>query len=195
MIRVLVVRGSPFKGGNSDRLADEFLKGAEGVISLEGDFRACDMNVGFCRSCRICEREGECVLEDEGRKFYKSCSEVDVLVVATPLHFGGLPSRLVALVERAQVEWARNRRDENLLLSRKHRADGALRRGYIIVAGGEKREAVGRPAIIILRNWFATLGFTPTAILYAAGYNSHNEVAKDTQVLHKAFLLGKSLCG
>jgi len=190
---IVVVRGSPYRSGNSDRLADEFLKGCGKKVSVMSDFRTSEMNISFCHSCRICEKTGICVIEDDARRFYKTVVQTDVLLVATSIHFGGLPSKLVTLVERAQVEWAKT----NLLNNppQKLTKYGALRRAYIILTGGSKRKTVGQPAIAILRNWIITLGFIPTAILYAAGYDSHDAVASDPKILKKTHLLGESLTG
>lgn len=190
-MKLVILRGSPYRDGNSDILADEFLKGCDEGVSVLRDVALSDISVESCRSCRVCEREGECVIGDDATVFYGTLWEVDVLVVASCIHFGGLPSKMVALLERAQPCWVRWRLF-NTPPSRLTEA-GGLRRGYILLTGGSGRRSVGCPAITILRNWFITLGFTPTALLYASGYDSHGEVSSDGRLLRKAFLLGQSL--
>jgi len=187
-MRLLVLRGSPYRGGNSDTLADEFIEGA--AFKRIIDVAVSDMNISPCLSCRVCEKKGHCVIDDDAVGFYERLKSADVLVVATCIHFGGLPSRFVSLVERAQPLWAAT---HIFKTPPDEASDGSLRRGYILLTGGSKKRIVGRPAIAILRNWLATLGFTPTALLYASGYDAHNQIAGDERVLKKARLLGQSL--
>ena len=187
-MRLLILRGSPYRGGNSDTLADEFIEGA--ALKQVIDVAVSDMNISHCLSCRVCEREKRCVIDDDAIGFYKTVESVDVLVVATCIHFGGLPSRFMSLVERAQPLWAAT---YIFKTPPKKVSNGGLRKGYILLTGGSKKRAVGRPAITILRNWLATLGFTPTALLYASGYDAHTQTAEDERLLEKARLLGQSL--
>lgn len=187
-MKLLVLRGSPYRSGNSDTLADEFIKGASHRQVL--DAVVSEMNISHCRSCRVCEREKRCVIDDDAVGFYETLESVDILVVATCIHFGGLPSPLMALIERAQPLWAA---EHIFKTKRKRLSNDGLRRGYIIITGGAKNRLVGRPAVTILRNWLTTLGFTPTAILYASGYDAHTQAAEDDRLLEKAYLLGQSL--
>ena len=51
MKKVLILSGSPRKGGNSDTLCDEFMKGAiEAGNEVEKIFVA-GKNIGYCKAC------------------------------------------------------------------------------------------------------------------------------------------------
>jgi multimeric flavodoxin WrbA len=110
MTHVLGVFGSPRRGGNTDRLLEEFLSGAaEGgarctrVIAAEADIKP-------CTGCQHCEIERRCVIEDGMQRVYALIEDADVVVLASPIYFYGLTAQAKALVDRCQVFWARKHR-------------------------------------------------------------------------------------
>ena len=65
MKKVLILSGSPRKGGNSDTLCDEFMKGAlEAGNEVEKVFVA-GKNIGYCKGCYACKDTGVCVIQDD----------------------------------------------------------------------------------------------------------------------------------
>ena len=65
MKKVLILSGSPRKGGNSDTLCDEFMKGAiESGNEVEKIFVA-GKNIGYCKACYACKDSGVCVIKDD----------------------------------------------------------------------------------------------------------------------------------
>ena len=65
--KVLILSGSPRKGGNSDILCEQFQKGAEeaGNVVEKVDLRS--LKIGCCRACYGCRGKGVCATPD-GRK-------------------------------------------------------------------------------------------------------------------------------
>lgn len=47
--KVLILSGSPRKGGNSDLLCDEFMKGAEQSGNTVEKIRVAEKNIGCCK--------------------------------------------------------------------------------------------------------------------------------------------------
>jgi multimeric flavodoxin WrbA len=54
-MRMVVLHGSPRRGGNSDTLAEHFVKGVSETGDVEVlDFILNDMNIGPCQGCESC---------------------------------------------------------------------------------------------------------------------------------------------
>ncbi|MDR3258651.1 MAG: flavodoxin family protein [Fusobacteriaceae bacterium] len=92
---ILVLTGSPRKGGNSDKLADSFIKGAiaagHSVHKIETAFK----NIHPCIGCNVCIREGtKCVIHDDFDEIASILESADVIVFASPLYWGGVSGQL-----------------------------------------------------------------------------------------------------
>jgi hypothetical protein len=89
---ILVLTGSPRRGGNSDHLADAFIRGAESAGHKAGKFEAAFKDIHGCRGCsrgcNMCWSSGTdpCVVKDD---FYQlvplieSCETADLSVPYT----------------------------------------------------------------------------------------------------------------
>ena len=101
MSRIVVLAGSPRKNGNTDRLVEAFVKGAEGhheveVVSVH------DFKVAPCIGCNTCFlREGNRCAQDDGMtQIYGKLMEADTVVIASPVYFYGISAQLKAVVDR-----------------------------------------------------------------------------------------------
>lgn len=63
--KVLILSGSPRKGGNSDILCDEFMKGAEESGNTVEKIRVAEKKIGYCRGCYACKGTGICAIKDD----------------------------------------------------------------------------------------------------------------------------------
>ena len=100
MKNVLVISSSPRRGGNSDALADEFLKGAlKSGKAAEKIFLA-DKKIAYCTGCGACGSTGTCVINDDMRKILDKMIEADVIVLATPVYFYSMCAQLKTLIDR-----------------------------------------------------------------------------------------------
>lgn len=106
MKKVLILSGSPRKGGNSDLLCDEFMKGA-----LESGNRVTKINVAQkkvapCRACYYCrEHGGECVLKDDMAEILQQMIDADVIALASPVYFYSIDAQLKAVIDRTVARW------------------------------------------------------------------------------------------
>ena len=66
MKNVLIISGSPRKKGNSQRLCEEFKKGAEDKGNSVELIRLAEKKIGFCKACDVCmKNNGTCVQQDD----------------------------------------------------------------------------------------------------------------------------------
>ena len=99
--KILVLKGSPRKNGNSDMMADAWIKGAETNGHQVKVIRTADCNLSGCRACNGCWNSGgNCVIKDDMTEIEKALEEANVLVVASPLYWSMVPSELKAVFDR-----------------------------------------------------------------------------------------------
>ena len=100
-MNILILSGSPRKGGNTDLLVEAFAKGASQkhhveVVSVH------DYKVNPCMGCNACfkNKANVCVQNDDMSLIYEKMSRADMLVIASPVYFYGLSAQLKAVIDR-----------------------------------------------------------------------------------------------
>ena len=98
---VLVLTGSPRKNGNSDMLADAFIKGASSKGHEAIKFKTAEKVVKGCRACNLCWSAGEaCVFEDGFRELAPLLARADVLAICSPVYWFGYTAQIKAAIDK-----------------------------------------------------------------------------------------------
>ncbi len=129
-MKVVAVSGSPRKKGNSERLLDAFLEGAERAGAEIKIARVADMSIAPCRDCGECERIGRCVAPDDHPPIADEILHADVFVLSAPVYFSGFPGMTKNFIDRFQGLWARR-----YLLGQ---VSPVGPRGYLLSVGGAR---------------------------------------------------------
>ena len=99
-MKILVITGSPRKDGNSNTLADSFIKGAQeaghSVVRFDSAFK----NVHPCIACNKCGMNGECVFKDDFEFIRDNIVDADAVVFATPMYYFGISAQIKAVIDR-----------------------------------------------------------------------------------------------
>ena len=98
--KVLIISGSPRKGGNSETLCDRFALGAVESGNEVEKISLAGKEIGFCTGCYACEN-GECFQKDDAPAIIEKMLYSDVLVLATPVYFYSMSAQLKALIDRS----------------------------------------------------------------------------------------------
>ena len=100
-MNILILSGSPRKGGNTDLLVEAFVKGAlqkhhVEVVSVR------DYKVSPCMGCNVCfvSKDNTCAQKDDMTIIYEKMAHADMLVIASPVYFYGLSAQLKAVIDR-----------------------------------------------------------------------------------------------
>ena len=100
-MNILILSGSPRKGGNTELLVEAFVKGASQkhhveVVSVH------DYKVNPCMGCNACFKNEAhaCAQKDDMTIIYEKMANVDMLVIASPVYFYGLSAQLKAVIDR-----------------------------------------------------------------------------------------------
>ena len=123
MKNILVLTGSPRNGGNSDLLADAFIKGVEKKGYKVIKFKTASKKIGGCKACQMCwSNKGACVFNDDFDELQSLIEITDVLVIVTPLYWFSMSAQLKNAIDRLYAYTVDNSKKklkvkESLLLS------------------------------------------------------------------------------
>lgn len=99
--KVLVIGASPRKNGNSNRLAEEFARGAVDAGNETEVIYLYDKQIGFCRGCLVCQNTQKCVIQDDAALIAEKMKEAEVIAFATPIYFYEMNGQLKTLLDRS----------------------------------------------------------------------------------------------
>lgn len=187
-LKVLGIYGSPRRGGNTDILLDEALKGAAGEgVRVEG-IHLCDLQITPCRGCLACYHDGSCVLDDDMQGIYPRLLEADIIILASPIFFYGITGWAKAMVDRCQALWARKYvlHDPSLKTEKK-------RVGFFISVGGTKGQRMFEGSVLTVRYFFDAFNTAYSGDLLFRGVDASGDIRKNPDALPQAFAAGRKL--
>ena len=106
--KILILSASPRRGGNSDLLCDQFLKGAKEVGHRVEKVFLGSRKIGYCIGCYYCQsHKDQCVIKDDMSEILDKIQAADVLVLASPVYFYSINAQLKAVIDRCVCRWER----------------------------------------------------------------------------------------
>ena len=105
---ILILSGSPRRGGNSDMLCDEFMRGAlEAGNSVEKIFVR-SKKIAYCNACYYCKtHEGVCAIKDDMAEVLEKIHWADAIVLASPVYFYSIDAQMKAVIDRCVAQWTK----------------------------------------------------------------------------------------
>ncbi len=176
-MKILVITGSPRKNGNSNTLADNFIKGAEESGHSVVRFDAALKNVHSCIACNKCGMSAECVFKDDFELVKANITDADCVVFATPMYYFGISSQLKAVIDRFYGI------NEQIHVSKK---------AVLLMAYADPSEAESQPIIGHYEALLRYLGWTDAGKVIAPGVWTAGDV-NHTAYVEKAYELGKNI--
>ncbi len=190
-MRILAILGSPRRGGNSDTLALEFLRGATSKGTKPKIIIPTDLGISPCDGANQCFADGRCVIRDGMNEIYEDVLSSNYLVIATPVYFMGPPGSLKSFIDRFQAVWARSailkRFDPD---SRNHRANHKT--FAIFVGATEDKPNYYRPAVSIIKAFSNVIGFTYSGEIIATGLDKPDDASMRDDLLNQVFSAGQA---
>ena len=107
MKNILILSGSPRKGGNSDTLCDEFAKGAADAGNSVDKVFVRDKKIGFCTACYTCRDTGSCAIKDDMTEILEKMHWADVIVMASPVYFYSINAQMKTVIDRSLAQWTK----------------------------------------------------------------------------------------
>lgn len=174
---VLILSGSPRRGGNSDLLCDEFGRGAAEAGNAVEKISVRDKRIGFCRACYGCRETGKCVIKDDMAEVLEKMHWADVIVMASPVYFYSIDAQMKALIDRTLPQWTRLDNKEF----------------YYILTAAEDTDTVMDCALECFRGFAVCLnGAREMGVLYGKGVYEAGAV-KNTDYMRQAYEMGKGV--
>ena len=188
-VKVLGLFGSPRRGGNTELLLEEALKGAEKEGAEVERIYLSDLTITPCKECHGCDNTGNCVILDDMEKIYPKLLEADVVILASPIFFYGVTAWAKALIDRSQALWSR----KYLLKDASLGKEGKKRKGLFISVGATKGQKVFEGAILTVKYFFDVLNAEPVGELLFKGVEAKGDIWKHPEAPHQAFEAGRRL--
>lgn len=175
---VLIISGSPRKGGNSDLLCDEFMKGAiDGGNEAEKIFLR-DKKVAPCNACYYCTQSGgQCAIKDDMAEILDKMQAADVIVMSSPVYFYSIDAQMKALIDRCVARWT-NIPDKEF---------------YYIMTAAENSSTVMDCTLECFRGFAVCLdNAVEKGVIYGKGVYEKGEIV-NTPVMKEAYEMGKGV--
>jgi multimeric flavodoxin WrbA len=188
-MKVLGLFGSPRRGGNTELLLEEALKGAKSEGAEVDRIYLPDYTITPCKECHGCDQTGSCVILDDMQKIYPKLLEADVIILASPIFFYGVTAWAKALIDRSQALWAR----KYLLKDPSLGKEGKKRKGFLISVGATKGQKVFEGAVLTSKYFFDVLNAEYVGELLFKGVEAKGDILKRREALHQAFEAGRRL--
>jgi len=179
---ILMLTASPRKNGNSDKLADSWMKGARQAGHRVNKFETAFMKIGGCTACNTCwSTDTACTVKDDFNKLEPYLENCEVLVLASPLYWFSFPAQLKGVIDRLYA----------------YGGEGGLRpltiRQSVLLLCGEDTDAeTYRGAIEMYRNIGRFLEWEDRGVLQAGGLSGKNDI-DGTWALARAEEMGRDI--
>ncbi len=187
-MKVLGIAGSPRRGGNTDLLLAEVMKGAASCGAEVKTIILNDLKITPCQHCDACLKAGRCRIDDDMQMIYRELKEADRVVIASPIQFMGPTAQMKLMIDRCQALWARK-----YVLKIPPLGTNQERKGLFISVGALKIANLFEPALTIVKSLFKVLDITYAGELVFPGMDKKGAIAKHPEALKQAFLAGQKL--
>lgn len=174
--KVLILSGSPRKGGNSDLLCDEFMRGAQESGNDAEKIFVRSRKIAPCNACYYCsDNEGKCAVKDDMAEILDKMQQADVIVMSSPVYFYSIDAQMKAVIDRAVARWT-NIPDKEF---------------YYIMTAAEDSDTVMDCTLECFRGFAACLDNAgEKGVIYGKGVYEAGEV-KGKPVMQEAYEMGK----
>ena len=179
MKKVLILSGSPRKGGNSDILCDEFAKGALENGNQVEKIRVTEKKIAPCTGCYFCRNHGgRCALNDDRGDILQKIIDCDVLVLSSPVYFYSMCAQLKAVIDRTVARWT----------------EIANKDLYYIMTAAEEDEDTMDGTLACMHGFAMCIdGYDEKGILYGKGVAEKGEVVNRPELMQIAYEMGLSV--
>ncbi len=101
MKKILVITGSARTNGNSDLMAEAFIKGASGAGHDIMKVNVGKKGIKGCIACNTCFSKGKaCSFDDDFNELAPLLEKADAIVIVTPLYWFSFPSQIKATIDK-----------------------------------------------------------------------------------------------
>lgn len=177
---ILILTGSPRKGGNSDKLADAFIAGAQQAGHTTVKYSTAGKNIKGCIDCKTCFSKGSaCSFPDDFNELAPLVEQADMIVFATPLYWFSFPTQLKAAIDKFYSFLIGNR-------------ELKIKECGLLVSAGDKDESIFDGIVMSYKLIARFLNWEDVGTILVPGLHGKDDILS-TDGLGRAEALGKSI--
>lgn len=175
--KILILSTSLRREGNSNALADEFLKGAKEAGNQVEKINLYDKTIGFCKGCLACQKTGRCVIHDDADMIAQKMLTADVIVFATPIYYYEMCGQMKTMLDRANPLYT---------------SEYAFRDIYLLASAADADEHTSDGAVKGLSGWIACFEKARLAgTVFGGGVDAVGDI-KGHAALQQAYEMGEN---
>ena len=177
--KVVAILSSYRKNGNSETLANEFIKGAKEAKNDVEVIYLRDLSYGFCRGCFACLEAKHCVLNDDATKVMEKVRNADVLCFSTPIYYYAVSGQLKTFLDRMNPIYGAGHQFKDV---------------YLLTASNDTDERAMDGAMKDVEGWVECFeGVTLKGVVKGTGTNDVGDILTHKDKLEEAYQLGKNV--
>ena len=182
--KIVIVKGSPRREGNSATLAEQVAEGARSAGAHVEDFYLHHMDIHACDACDACHSEPYrgCIVDDDIQILYPKLLDADAIVIASPVYWFTVSAQTKLFMDRCYA-----------LVDK----DGYALRGKkfaIVMTYGDTDpfESGAVNAFRTFQDGFRFIGAEIAGFVYGSASNP-GDIRADTATMARAYELGQRL--
>ena len=190
-MKILGIGGSPRRGGNTDLIMKEILRGAgDAGHETEAVFLR-DYTINSCTGCEKCRKDLTCTWFNDGMNLiYPKVEEADVMILGSPVYNYNVTSIMKSFIDRLYPYYIFSdespRRYESRLVDRKRLAiTFSVCEQTASEEMGFAEEAMSRP--------LEALGYQIYVSFPVCGFFDRGAILNKEKIVDEAYSLGKNL--
>lgn len=99
--KIVVITGSPRRGGNSFAMTESYISAAEAEGCEVKRFDAAFMNLGGCHACETCFSTGKaCSFDDDFNTIAPYIEEAEGVVFTLPVYWYSIPAQIKCVIDK-----------------------------------------------------------------------------------------------
>ncbi|HOO72525.1 MAG TPA: flavodoxin family protein [Spirochaetota bacterium] len=173
-MKIAAIFGSPHLTGFSSSLHEIFLSPAEEKGISIARIPAYTSIINPCIDCGLCRDESRCYFDDGMNSIYKQLRDSDGITISSPVYFSSLPGPLKNLIDRCQLFWEEQRRNQS---------PGGHKKAFFLATAGSSYSNVFSPSLTTVRHLFNTLNcsFNEKEFYLLPGVDDLDEVPESSR--------------
>ena len=148
-LNITAIFSSPRENSFSASIAGDFLSAFQTLSEINiNKIYVAKSNVSACIDCGICRCEYKCSIQDDMQHIIELIIDSDLVLIASPVYFSGVPAQLKMLIDRTQMLWMKKQREE-ITISPKI--------GVLCCVAGSNYKSVFTGTFITVKHFFNTV--------------------------------------
>lgn len=221
-MKVFAVNGSFRQEGNTDIIIERILEGARTAGAVTEKVFVDDLHINSCQGCLECRQEGTCCQDDQLTQIVKKLEDADAIIIGSPIYGNYMTGQLKILMDRLMGVISRITYVPGGGIKSITRLEPKKRNIVCVLTAGAPTPECADDALKLLRRMLGSMtngGFLEEIV--AVGINAkgaitfskaewaeaarkygvedtdsyaERAVARDREILERAFEIGKKLC-